>query len=357
MNFLKIFTLFVISLFFGMSCKKTNNPTASTKLTDVYVAGISSGAGGYHRATYWKNGMATYLTDITSFADALAITVHANDVYVAGVALVNGDSTAVYWKNGVMVKLTDNTTSSLATAISVIGSDVYVAGFMKNFNGYPIATYWKNGQVNKVVDYFVGSEARAIFINGNDVYLAGPINLPSPENFQGAAYWKNGSFTQLTANTSAGDATAIYINGTDIYVAGAEKISGGNFVATNWKNGNPLKLPVPANVIFSEISAFAFSTNNIYEAGNIQIGGNIYNSVAEGVLWKNDALFNIAGATPGSVTTGIVIDNTDVYTVGYSSPFSGQYPVATYWKNGAAVLLDQTGLYPSYAFGISVVSN
>ena len=55
-----------------------------------------------------------------------------------------------YWKNGVGISLTSGTTSADATALAVAGNDVYVAGYEKNEKGYNVAKYWING-VAKVI--------------------------------------------------------------------------------------------------------------------------------------------------------------------------------------------------------------
>ncbi|MEO5968988.1 MAG: hypothetical protein ABIQ95_03605 [Bdellovibrionia bacterium] len=83
------------------------------------------------------------------------IAISGNDIYAAGYETISGVNVAKYWKNGVATSLTNGSQSYQGTAIAVMGSDVYVAGYqtLSGFNRFT-ATYWKNGVANTVTATF-----------------------------------------------------------------------------------------------------------------------------------------------------------------------------------------------------------
>jgi len=86
-------------------------------------------------ACYWKNGERFTLSEESQDAEVKSLFVTDKYVYAAGVI----DGQAAYWKNGVATILS-NIKSSAANSISVLGTDVYVAG---REDGFPAV--WKNG--------------------------------------------------------------------------------------------------------------------------------------------------------------------------------------------------------------------
>jgi hypothetical protein len=68
---------------------------------NIYVAGSRVDSAGNVWAAYWKNGVMDTLANYpgTTISDARSIVIAGSDVYVAGVAVVNGVSWAVFWKN------------------------------------------------------------------------------------------------------------------------------------------------------------------------------------------------------------------------------------------------------------------
>lgn len=212
--------------------------------TDVYVAGSTKVTN--FRATYWKNGEPTFLTDDTREAVANAIFVKGNDVYVTGYEKnAEGHQLAKYWKNGTAVILPDG---KVGLSIVVSGTDVYVAGYS---NGASSTRVWKNGE-----HMTVSGEVTALHVSGNDIYAAG-------SNW----YWKNGFSTGLTEGFLA---TAITTSGNDVYVSGQNSSNKGVY----WKNGNMNVLP-----------STDCRAKSIFVSGNdIYVVGKRYNDIA---YWKN----------------------------------------------------------------------
>ena len=127
------------------------NAVGITKAGDVYVAGHQSN-GTVLVAKYWKNKMATELTDGKFQACVYGMYIRENDVYICGFEHNGKVSVAKYWKNGTPVTLTDGTHSAVAETIFVTsGGDVYVGGYENNGKN-DVAKYWKNGTAVSLTD-------------------------------------------------------------------------------------------------------------------------------------------------------------------------------------------------------------
>jgi len=207
---------------------------------DVYVAGAEmitvNGLFG-SVAKYWKNGIPVALTDGKNPAEAMSILVSGSDVYVAGYenrttqvspSQFVTEAVAKYWKNGVATDLSDGLSFAMANSIVLSGNDVYVAGqrCQTVSSSCDVATYWKNGNPVPLTTQ-TPSYASSIVVSGSSVYVAG--NTLSAPSF--ADVWKDGGFTQLTPEATPSYANQIAVAGSDVYVAGAK-----NSVAGYWKN-------------------------------------------------------------------------------------------------------------------------
>ncbi len=189
---------------------------------DVYIAGIETVAGSpyYQKATYWKNGTPTYLTNgTTGNAQATAIFISGNDVYVTGVEEEKSGGGIVnkaprLWKNGVSVPLAipANSLYNNTTSVLVVGSDVYVGG---QYNG--AGALWKNSTMINTAGYALAEQVTSIFLFSNtELYVSGSS---SSSGMNG--YWKNGNFVEMdpgctTASSSCAATFANQVSG--IYV-------------------------------------------------------------------------------------------------------------------------------------------
>ena len=96
------------------------------------------------------------------------------DVYVAGYENVTTEvgpgqfvvaGVAKYWRNGVATALTDGTNDAAATSIAIFGSDIYIGGW-ETSGGVSVAKVWKNGTAQAVTDAHVRAKATGVLVSG-----------------------------------------------------------------------------------------------------------------------------------------------------------------------------------------------
>lgn len=328
------------------SCSKDDDlgneqdPGNSNTGGNVYIAGYEGNV-----AKYWKNGVATSLTDGTKVSAATDIFVSGNDVYVAG----GEGETAKYWKNGKAVVLSELSKEEHAEAIFVSGSDVYVAG--TDEGSMSTAKYWENGMAVSLSE--LSSQAWDIFVSGDDVYVAGDIG-------GNAVYWKNGQVINLPNGNMA---TAIFVSGNDVYVAGMEDNKVENeyytyytYIIKYWKNGNALNLTDGKNDAM--VTDIFVSGNDVYVCGYEATSIKVYGAYGSGddyqaKYWKNGEEILLTDKETDSFAYKIYVSGNDVYVAGAERhAATGKY-VAKYWKNGTAVALSD-GTQHAEAYSIVV---
>lgn len=307
------------------SCKKNDQiPVAK----NIYIAGSVSN-GTVAVATYWKNGVATYLTDGTKGAIAYAIAVSGNDVYVGGIEqdAPSGNVIIKYWKNGISTTLSMGLLAEFGS-MTVVGKDVYVCGNEID-NTKHVAKYWKNGVETKLTNGTNDAHANAIAVSGNDVYVVGS------DGVSGARLWKNGTAINLPG---LGRPYSIAVAGNDVYVGGIQLI-GNKKVAMYSKNGQLVRLSDGTRD--ANIRSIAVDNNGVvhatgHESDPVSVPVPKY---AVGKYWNSKgASVNLSDATDWNWINpyGIAVYGNDVFIAGYElDGINGNnYIITKFWKNG-----------------------
>jgi len=330
-----LFWLLGLSLVLGACHKSSSAPSGPA----VYAAGYWGNLR-YNVAAYWANGRLISLTDTNHSADAYAITLDGNDVYVAGVFHDREDITTdkpVYWKNGQLTYLSTNYPGDAANAIAVVNGKVYVAGWDSGYH-----CYWVNGVRTRLKNAWAASELHSLAVQGNDVYIVGEDTLFHP------CYLKNGVQTLLPGNYSI--AQTIAISGTDIYIAGqTTDNTTGNRIAMLWKNGVPAPL--------SDGSTDVLVSSIVVDGGDVYVCGNIKLASSYGpIVYKNGQVLSSAAPASGTLYAwDIGIENGSVHVGGNQMVVPGQAVAATWSANGI-VALDKDVSRASNVWGIYVKS-
>jgi uncharacterized lipoprotein YajG len=283
-----------------------------TTAVDVYVAGKSA-----TQAGYWKNGVFNSMPSDCFYANCIFVA--GIDVYIGG---VDNSYYPKYWKNGVGVStlVTPGHNGGGINSIFVSGTDVYTAGADVVNGAQSIPKCWKNA--NPVtLNYQYGGDAHSVFVSGSDVYVAGSQwSGPSGGNAI-ATYWKNGIPTSLTDATSNSYAQSVFVVGSDVYVAG---YGGANY----WKNSVAIPLSLPANYTAYGWSVYVSGTD-VYVSGS-------YRDLAK--YWKNGSMVDLTTTQPLPSTFESAVSvtglGTDIYIAGNDA--SKGYG---YWKNGSFTVL------------------
>ena len=155
-----------------------------------------------------------------------SIFVSEGDVYIGG-RVLKTTSAATYWKNGVATELTDGI-KKRGTVLSVVAAkgSIYAVG-TDDTDGVKVVL-WKDGIPTYLSE---GISAYSVCVSGNgDVYVAGQNATRKP------ILWKNGEAIQLSSST--GEAYSVFTYNNDVYVVGRN-----NSRATLWKNGVEELLP------------------------------------------------------------------------------------------------------------------
>ncbi|MDR1841496.1 MAG: Ig-like domain-containing protein [Holophagales bacterium] len=195
---------------------------------DIYAVGFDLNNNWMVVATAWKNGQLLYqLTNGIQYGgNAYSVVAHNGIVYIAGAdPLPNSPliiPRATIWKDGAPTHLTDGSFEAEANSVFVTDEgDVYVAGYESNVNSISVATVWKNGELlYRLTDGQYGAQAESVFVIDGEVYVAGYDSVDTNEgdeegNFI-AVMWRNG--LRLTLNdgsTTSARATSVFVRRND----------------------------------------------------------------------------------------------------------------------------------------------
>ncbi|WP_271783235.1 cadherin repeat domain-containing protein [Aquimarina algiphila] len=199
--------------------------------SDVYVCGQEDHPDYGNVPKYWKNGNATILD--TDAIIAWDITKAGEDIHIAGYGEVPGmdGRYALHWKNGNGTAVSTENATAQARAIAVSGNDVYLGGF-ETLQGELEAKIWKNGQSISLSDAN-NCGIEDIAVSGNDVYAVG-YEFEEDGNIYYAKYWKNGESFRLSGGTNA-IALGVAVFNNDFYVVGRKGTT--TWKGVLWKNG------------------------------------------------------------------------------------------------------------------------
>lgn len=304
-------TIVTLSLIL-FSCSKEDNGVAVLE-PNIYISGyITSPTTGKTVPTYWKNGIATALTDGTKEASSDGIVVVNNDVYIVGSEEnAYGIFNAKYWKNGVPTTVAANlNVNTFSNAIYVINNDVYVAGLEITTSNNSSAKYWKNGVAVTLSNGITQDEATGIYVQNNDVYVCGKV-----DNI--ATYWKNGVVTNLSDGTKNERARGLIVSNNDVYIFGIESTPQ---KPKYWKNGVQNVATTNPN-LFCQTFGMDLLNNDVYLVG------------VEGLkakYWKNGIATDLTDGTQFAIAQAIKTFNNDIYIAGY------QNSSIKLWKNGVS---------------------
>lgn len=336
---------FIISFFVVLtisSCQKSDNSSGNppdnkpepivTSKVNVYTAGYVDS-----KAAYWKNEVLNIVNDDGKTSKAVAIAVQGSDVYLAGTTITPPDITATYWKNGVPTYLSK--VPGDITGIAVRGNDVYVIGrterIINSVQGY-CATLWKNGVLSYLTDNLLSFANGITITDKGDIYIAGRIDSR-------ACYWKNGSLVYVGDINVSSSASAICISGTDVYLTGLSyentTLGYSRPAAVYWKNGVQTKLPVNGTPGSSSGASISVNGTNIYVVGSASFDGPPA-AFFKAIYWKNGVYNDISATNDSKVSYGagaVAATEDEVYIAAAMSN------KAYFLKNGVQTTLNANG--------------
>lgn len=328
----------------------------------VYIAG-----GIDNNAVLWKDGVATFLTNLPAsnykYAYAVRTLVYNNDVYVLGSeqdSTVNGwVSTIKLWKNGVATNITNGTSQADGMGLDVYNGDVYICGEEATGNT-TIPKLWKNGVVtNLPKDTFDYAAPTNIKVVNGEVYISGTATRSTNGNnvqSSRAFYWKNGVFNFLSpASSTYARADGMFINNGDLYFTGVESPPGQAGINVYWKNGIKTTLAFAAPYTDADSHSIFVDNTDVYISGSTSQQGQ---GIEEAAYWKNNninILTNYGAANDYSYFYDVFVKNNMVYTVGETRLKSSGLAKPIYFQNNLPVpLTGYTNTQDAYCYSIFV---
>ena len=300
--------------------------------SDVYVFGDEN-SGANEVIKYWKNGVATNVTDGSSSCYAYnAFMTPTNDKYIAGVEwdAAGFTSNAKLWINGVKTDITGlSFLNSTATGVFVNGTDVYVSYDMDDITtGLTVARLWKNGTSTTLPGTSANFHATCVYVSGTDVYVGG-YSTPSASIVSRAVIWKNGVAQYMNNGQFNSIIRKILVNGSDVYAVGQDNLgANGTGRAVIWKNGVPTYLT-------DGLTSDAMANDIFIDGTDIYACGRKSSGSEKAQVWKNGVATVLSASGSNGIAQSVYVKNADVY-VSEAGFMSG--PVRL-WKNNLPTLL------------------
>lgn len=309
---------------------------------DVYVFGDEQ-SGTHERIKYWKNGVATNVTNGSSDCYAYNAFINpANTIYIAGAEwdAAGFMSNAKLWVNGLKTDISGlSFLNSTATGVFVNGTDVYVSYDMDDIStGFSVARLWKNGSSITLPGGAANFHATCVYVSGSDVYVGG-YSTPQASIVSRAVIWKNGVAQYLNNGQFNSTINKILLNGADVYAVGQDNVgANGTGRAVIWKNGVPIYLTdgIGSDAMANDI--FIAGTD-VYVCGRKSSGG----TGEKAQMWKNGVATVLSASGSNGIAHGVYVKDTDVY-VSEAGFING--PVRL-WKNNIPTLLTTGSNYNS----------
>ena len=249
------------------------------------------------------------------------------------------------------------TSEASTTGIAVQGNDIFISGFMPlTFSSTAVlnyvACYWKNGTRNFLGDTSRQSYASGIALSGNDVYISGYYDGGS------AVYWKNGQENVLPDKGFGAQANAISVSGSDVYVVGT--IGMDSFFRKTlvglWKNGSLNIIGDSSQGAFG--TCMAIANSDIYIGGMVGYNGNVdaIYTLFRATYWKNGIAVDLSQSGEFSQISALAVSGGNVYAAGFST--ANYARIALFWENGNRENLPgEAGNLDSYTTSIALVGN
>jgi hypothetical protein len=180
---------------------------------------------------YWKNGVpVNIITSITSGKENRAenMVVSNNDVYLSGWEHDDtGKFTAKFWKNGIATTLSNSTQNSFGSSIVVEGASVSV--LFSEINSSTLrkeVKLWKDKNISLIATSSGDIRTEQMIIKDNVRHIV--MN----ENFGKLIYLKDNVRTEITPDGVSNDFLKMQVDGTNVCIAYND-----NAIGKYWING------------------------------------------------------------------------------------------------------------------------
>jgi uncharacterized repeat protein (TIGR02543 family) len=306
--------------------------TISSSTTDVYSAGYYVNSNNIEVACYWKNTTRYDLTDGTSDAQALDITVVSDIIYTAGYYRNGTTLIPCYWINSQKYDLCASPDYGEAMTIKVYDGKVYTAGYCNTANNNKNACYWVNQERHDI--YTINTTystrnniVRDIALIDNVVYTCGTYH--NGYNTL-ACFWVGSTKYNLQGSNYNSYAYSMYYSGSKFYIAGSYS-SGKPCYFTAELNGNNSLSHLNSNQTggYAYAKDICVSNNITYTVGYRGSTSSDNNAL----FWKNNVVEQIIGSDYNSATAksytaeSICLSNNVLYIAG-----NNHNSAACYWK-------------------------